>query len=156
MKPRLTTLIAIDAALAVILIVVWQRAVPRHAYDNLEFIPIVRGLKPVSRSGNFNRARADVFLVHRSFDDLCREMRETHWTEVTAATFTRFDADSPTQGFGVVRVLIFNGRLRPEALPGWSKVVVIRRIPPFTQPRASTPVRLANRRQKYAPHNAVG
>ena len=140
MKHRLAVLVAIEAALAVLLAVVWVRE--RHSYDDLDFIPIVRGLKPVSRSGDFNRARSDVFLVHRPFEDLCREMRQMHWPEVTAATFTRFDADSPTQGFGMLRVLIFNGRLKHEAPDGWSRVVVIRRIRPFPQPRQMDRIRL--------------
>jgi hypothetical protein len=139
MGPRLASLVAIDVALATLLVVVWERA---HSSNELDFIPIVRGLKPQSSSGNFNRARSDVFLVHRPFEALCREMRQTHWTEVTAATFTRFDADSPTHGFGMLLVLIFNGRLKHEAPEGWCKVVVIRGIRPFPKPRPMDRIRL--------------
>jgi len=139
MGPRLASLVAIDVALATLLVVVWERA---HSSNALDFIPIVRGLKPQSSSGNFNRASSDVFLVHRPFEELCREMRQMHWTVVTAATFTRFDAESPTEGYGLLRVLIFNGRLRAEAPLGWCKVVVIRGIRPFPQLRQMDRIRL--------------
>ena len=133
MKLRLAVLVTIAAALAVWLVVDWRKTHRKPAYDNFDFLPIVRGLKSEWSEGDITHGRTDAFLIHRPRRELELELLRAHIGSVIRMGPYKFPLVTPDPpGYSAVNIKIYALVSGGVASKDWSHVYVFRRTAPIT------------------------
>jgi len=117
---------------------------PTVAANELESVPIVRGLSPVESTVGQSKEhprwpvpdpteKVDRFEVQTDYDTLREQMRhdpDNHWRESNTVSSSTFKLDPPPKGFKYFWVILVNGKRKVDGrdtpAPGWCEISVFR------------------------------